>query len=165
MCVPFKIRNTFSKSSRAFNVRRRCNKYNFMQVPNIIQRMIFAGRGISIMNNVNIRCVQSCQENVFPEQTYEVAGDGIAFSTFATESVFTDFRLNLAALVRLCCHAVRYFHPSARFLNGETASRTFHISDFCRVRSRIVPGISYLRISGHPSGPSNIAIPIKILAN
>lgn len=54
---------------------------------------------------------------------------------------------NLAALVRLCCHAVRYFHPPVRFLNGETASQTFHISDFCRGRSRIVPGITYPRIS------------------
>lgn len=54
---------------------------------------------------------------------------------------------NLAALVRLCCHAVRYFHPPMRFLNGETASQTFHISDFCRGRSRIVPGITYPRIS------------------
>lgn len=73
---------------------------------------------------------------------------------------------NLAALERLCCHAVRYFHPLARFLNGKIVPRTFHISDFCRGRSRIVRDLPvdirspiYL-----PCSLSNIAIPIKILA-
>lgn len=50
--------------------------YNFTQVLNIVREM----RNISIMDNVNIRCVRSCRENVFPGQTYAVVGGGIAFS-------------------------------------------------------------------------------------
>lgn len=75
---------------------------------------------------------------------------------------------NLAALKRLYRHAVRYFHPPARFLNGETATRTFHIWDFCRGGSRIVRDLSPADIQLPriylPSSLSNIAISVKISA-
>jgi len=101
--------------------------YNFTQVLNIIWEMW----SIS-MDNVNIRCVRSCRENIFPGQIYEVVGGGsLRFQCRGWISLY-GLSFNLAALVRLCYHIVRYFHPSARFLNGETASRTFHILDFCR---------------------------------
>lgn len=77
------------------------------------------------------------------------------------------FSFNLATLERLCCHAVRYFHPPAHFLNSETVPRTFHISDFCRDRSRIARDLLPVDIRLPiylPSSLSNIAIPMKILA-
>jgi len=62
--------------------------YNFTQVLNIIWEMW----SIS-MDNVNIRCVRSCRENIFPGQIYEVVGGGsLRFQCRGWISL-TDFRL------------------------------------------------------------------------
>lgn len=103
------------------------------------------GDGISIMDNVNIWRMRKC----FSWTNLRSGGAVLRFQRRDWISLY-ELSFNLAALERLCCHAVRYFHPPARFLNGETVPRTFHISDFCRGRSRIardLPGYPVVHIS------------------
>lgn len=124
--------------------------------------------GISIMDNVNIGvCAELSRKMFFSSKPMRWQAAVLRFQRRDWISLY-GLSFNLAALVRLYRHAVRYFHPPARFLNGETATRTFHIWDFCRDGSRGSSEISCLRdiqsLVYLPSSLSNIAISIKISA-